>query len=112
MHGLSLYRVYITSGCGRAFDRRPAGRILGNIGAQNVRDYKPDLQICEAEATASQSANPKTLLVEKCSSTDSSNSGCDDQETIQKAGVGNSYTSEIEMPEDGTFWDWKQLDWL
>ncbi|XP_057525528.1 NAC domain-containing protein 90-like isoform X2 [Amaranthus tricolor] len=110
MHGLSLYRVYITSGCARAFDRRPPGTILGDIGAQNVRDYKADLQT--SEAAASQSANPKTLLVEKSSSTDGSNSGCDDQETIQHAAAGNSYSSEIEMAEDGTFWDWKQLDWL
>ncbi|XP_021865979.2 NAC domain-containing protein 90 [Spinacia oleracea] len=107
-NGCSLCRVYITSGCARAFDRRPPGTISSNLNTQN--DYA-----LQANEEASQNASNVTkMLTEKSGSTDSCNSGCDDQGqgTVHEAAAGSSYNSEIEMTEDGIFWDWKQLDWL
>ncbi|XP_021715697.1 NAC domain-containing protein 90-like [Chenopodium quinoa] len=101
-HGLSLCRVYITSGCARAFDRRPPGTILSDLNPQNY-------QAIQASGKGSQSADATPLLMEKSSSTDSFNSRCDDQGTVREAGAGSSYNSEFELAEDGFFSDWKQL---
>uniref|UniRef100_A0A7C9DMU1 Uncharacterized protein n=1 Tax=Opuntia streptacantha TaxID=393608 RepID=A0A7C9DMU1_OPUST len=122
-HEWSLCRVYITSGCARAFDRRPPGRILSisNADAQNaIASSSKDHEVQTVAASLQNDVKnvSATFLMEKSSSSSaaSSNSGGNylcilhpDKEATATA------KDRIEIMADDdlqTFSDLEQLNWL
>lgn len=116
----SLCRVYVTSGCARAFDRRPPPGTMSTTMAQLVAANNNNNQGQEIIGRASQNLNATTFLIERRSSTYSSNSEGNDQVTLQykeaAAGSSNSTYHEIEMQaaqDLESLWDLEQLNnWL
>lgn len=124
-HELSLCRVYITSGCARAFDRRPPGRLSINTNAQDAfASSSKDHQV-QANRTAAVSlqndvknAAGVTFLMEKsCSSSAASSNSGGNYNSILHTAKGTAVTANcgIEITTDDdleTFSDLEQLNWL
>ncbi|KAF8397930.1 hypothetical protein HHK36_016856 [Tetracentron sinense] len=94
-HQFSLCRVYVITGCLRAFDRRPSGAMTGDTP---VRHSQGD------GATTCHDQNPP--LMEKTSSPDSASSG---DHGIPLTGKFVDW----EMSDDlHPLWEWEQLNWV
>ncbi|KAF8403334.1 hypothetical protein HHK36_011436 [Tetracentron sinense] len=94
-HEISLCRVYVKSGCLRAFDRRPS--------AATTRET-PIHQAHNDGATTSQQ-NP--LPVEKTSSTHNLLSGNNDNHPLQTGESTDWDMSYLLQP----LWEWEELEW-
>ncbi|KAJ8421155.1 hypothetical protein Cgig2_013893 [Carnegiea gigantea] len=118
-HEFSLCRVYVTTGCARAFDRRPPGTML-NIDTKNLttNNNQPLQEVPGGTASSSsQNANATaTMLAMESRSTDSSDSGGNDHTAFNAVASGSATSDkmyDVEMAEAlEPLLDWEQLNWL
>ena len=121
-HEFSLCRVYVTSGCARAFDRRPLGTIP-NIHTQNLTTNNgnqlpqevPGGSGASSSSLQNASATATVPVMERSGSTDSLDSEQNDRTALQATASGsatNNKKYDVEMAEAlEPLLDWEQLDW-
>ncbi|XP_010271606.1 PREDICTED: NAC domain-containing protein 90-like isoform X1 [Nelumbo nucifera] len=97
-HEFSLCRVYVKSGCLRAFDRRPVG----------ARTSEAPMQQGHVDRGTTSHRNISSSL-EKLSSPDTSSSG--DQAHDDSTQLGESVDWKM-TNEFNPLWEWEQLNWF